>query len=105
MKKFKYISESAAILSSKYLPTYMHNFSECFSCVGCEKDLSHDQFIMDDDKQIFCSDCYAKKKAFRCTTCKRPIVPGEGQKTAPRLRALGKDYHPDCFKCQVKFSK
>lgn len=73
---------------------------ECFSCVGCGKDLSHDQFIMTDDKTIFCSDCHAKKKAFRCTTCKRPIVPGEGQKTAPRLRILGKDYHPECFKCQ-----
>ena len=79
-----------------------NNFSECFSCVGCEKDLSHDQFIMADDKTIFCSDCHAKKKAFRCTTCKKPIVPEKGQTTAPRLRALGKDYHPDCFKCQVR---
>lgn len=73
---------------------------ECFNCVVCNKDLSHDQFIMDDDKRIFCSEDWTKKKAFRCTTCKKPIVPEAGQTKAPRLRALGKDYHPACFKCQ-----
>ena len=77
--------------------------SECFNCVVCNKDLSHDQFIMDDDKRIFCSEDWTKKKAFRCTTCKKPIVPEAGQTKAPRLRALGKDYHPACFKCQVRY--
>jgi hypothetical protein len=74
--------------------------SKCFTCVACNKDLSHDQFILDDQKNIYCTDDWAKKKAYRCTTCKRPIVPAEGQTNAPRLRALGKDYHPDCFKCE-----
>jgi len=72
----------------------------CFTCIVCNKDLSHDQFILDDQKQIFCSEDYAKKKAYRCTTCRKPIVPTEGQTKAPRLRAMGKDYHPDCFKCE-----
>jgi len=73
---------------------------ECFSCITCKKDLSHDQFVMDENKNIYCSEDWAKQKAYRCTTCKKPIVPSEGQKTAPRLRALGKDYHPNCFKCE-----
>ena len=32
------------------------------------------------------------------------IVPKDGQTTAPRIRALGKDYHPPCFKCEVFYS-
>lgn len=75
---------------------------ECFTCIGCTKDLAHAEFIMDELRQVFCSDCFAKKKAPRCATCKKPIVAGPGQKKAPRLRALGKDYHPDCFKCEVR---
>ena len=78
--------------------------SACFTCIVCNKDLSHDQFILDDQKQIFCSEDYAKKKAYRCTTCRKPIVPTEGQTKAPRLRAMGKDYHPDCFKCEARDS-
>jgi len=74
--------------------------SKCFTCCACNKDLSHDQFILDENKNIYCTDDWNKKKAYRCTTCKRPIVPDEGQTKAPRLRALGKDYHPDCFKCE-----
>jgi len=72
----------------------------CFKCNVCSKDLSHDEFILDDSKTIFCSDCFNKNKAHRCATCKKPIVPKQGQMKAPRLRALGKDYHPDCFKCE-----
>lgn len=73
---------------------------ECFTCIGCNKDLAHAEFVMDELRQVFCPECFAKKKAPRCATCKKPIVPGPGQKKAPRLRALGKDYHPDCFKCE-----
>jgi len=74
--------------------------SKCFTCCACNKDLSHDQFVLDENKNIYCVDDWAKKKAYRCVTCKRPIVAAEGQTKAPRLRALGKDYHPDCFKCE-----
>jgi len=74
--------------------------SKCFTCVACGKDLSHDEFVLDEQKTIYCTEDWAKKKAYRCVTCKRAIVPTEGQTKAPRLRALGKDYHPDCFKCE-----
>ena len=40
--------------------------------------------------------------AEKCYKCQRPIVPVDGSKVAPKLRALGHDYHPDCFKCEVK---
>ena len=83
------------------LTDFLPQFSECFTCVACGKDLSHDEFVLDEQKTIYCTEDWAKKKAYRCVTCKRAIVPTEGQTKAPRLRALGKDYHPDCFKCEV----
>ena len=47
---------------------------------------------------------YNMKKAIKCSYCKKPIVPKPGEKTVPRLRALGKDFHPTCFKCEVSTS-
>ena len=39
--------------------------------------------------------------AFKCSVCTKPIVPKEGQTKAPRIRALDRDFHPQCFKCEV----
>ena len=39
--------------------------------------------------------------AFKCSVCNKPIVPKEGQTKAPRIRALDRDFHPQCFKCEV----
>ena len=42
-----------------------------------------------------------RKFAYICSVCKNPIVPKEGQTKAPRIRALDRDFHPQCFKCEV----
>ena len=96
-----YPVQSNLIQFDPILTNFLTQFSECFTCVACGKDLSHDEFVLDEQKTIYCTEDWAKKKAYRCVTCKRAIVPTEGQTKAPRLRALGKDYHPDCFKCEV----
>ena len=36
-----------------------------------------------------------------CAACKKAIVPKKGQTKAPRIRALGRDFHISCFKCEV----
>ena len=59
--------------------------------------------MTDENKEIYCNKDYDKLFAEKCYKCKRPIVPTEGSKVAPKLRALGHDYHPDCFKCEVKY--
>ena len=73
----------------------------CFTCIECDKKLAHESFISDDKFNIYCEEDYNRKKACRCNYCKKPIAPKPGEKTVPRLRALGKDFHPDCFKCEV----
>ena len=58
-------------------------------------------YFKDSKMNIYCEEDYNLKKALRCAYCKKPIVPKANEKTVPRLRALGKDFHPTCFKCEV----
>ena len=44
---------------------------------------------------------YSRKYAPKCCACNLPIAPKDGETTAQRLTAFEKDWHPDCFKCQV----
>ena len=47
--------------------------------------------------------CEFRKFASSCSVCKLPILPKRGETVAARLRALGRDFHPECFKCEVLF--
>ena len=42
-----------------------------------------------------------RKFCSMCAVCHKSIVPKKGQTKVPRLRAMGKDFHLDCFKCEV----
>merc|ERR1711936_653370 len=74
----------------------------CFKCCTCGVDLSNQEipFTTDEDNRIYCQPCYNEKFAPRCYGCSKPIAPEIGETSAPRLTALGNDWHPDCFKCK-----
>jgi len=73
---------------------------QCFNCKTCDINLVGEPFNADEEKNIFCSECFKKRFAAICSVCKRPILPKQGEASASRLRALGKDFHPECFKCE-----
>jgi len=73
---------------------------DCFTCVVCDMSLVGVPFSRDDDKKVYCSDDYRKKHAVLCSACSEHIVPKKGETTAARIRALGRDFHPECFKCE-----
>jgi len=75
--------------------------TECFSCCKCSKNLAGKDasFMADDEKNIYCREDYHKKFSPRCHGCHEPIAPKPGEKSASRLKALDKDWHPQCFKC------
>eukprot|EP00090_Calanus_glacialis_P039535 TRINITY_DN6882_c0_g1_i4.p1 TRINITY_DN6882_c0_g1~~TRINITY_DN6882_c0_g1_i4.p1 ORF type:complete len:478 (-),score=147.06 TRINITY_DN6882_c0_g1_i4:159-1592(-) len=73
---------------------------DCFTCVVCKESLVGVPFSLDDDKLAYCSEDYKKKHAVQCSACSQPIVPKRGETSAARLRALGRDFHPECFKCE-----
>jgi len=72
----------------------------CFKCHVCEKSMVGTPFSADDNKRIYCGPCYTKKFASICSVCKKPIVPKEGETSAPKLLALGKVFHLNCYKCE-----
>merc|ERR1712038_1855708 len=73
----------------------------CFKCQACQKSLVGKQFSTDDKNRVYCPECYTKLFAFICSVCSKPKVPKEGQAKAPRIRALDRDFHPQCFKCEL----
>jgi hypothetical protein len=72
----------------------------CFNCEICDKNMVGVPFTSDQHQKVYCPDDYTKKYSAVCAVCAKPIAPKEGQTTAPRLRALGRDFHPACFKCE-----
>lgn len=62
----------------------------CFNCVGCSKNLHGIEFYAVNSKP-FCESCYFASLE-KCVVCGKEI-------TERILRASGKPYHPECFRC------
>jgi len=74
--------------------------TSCFSCAECGVGLAATQVALDPaGRDVYCETCHAQLFAVRCAECGDPISPASGATTAPRLTALGRDFHPDCFRC------
>ena len=74
---------------------------EAYNCINFYLKLKSIK-IFDVRKACFTSFC--RKYAPRCCACKLPIAPKAGETTAQRLTAFDKDWHPDCFRCEVILS-
>ncbi|KAI2809505.1 hypothetical protein BLOT_000654 [Blomia tropicalis] len=64
----------------------------CFTCTECVKPLNPYNFYEKNGKP-YCEDDYHKLFSPKCAGCKQPI------KDNNYIRAMGKDWHPGCFKC------
>lgn len=73
---------------------------DCLKCFVCEEKLDGKMVTLDKENKPYCTKDYDRKFTVCCGTCKLPILPKKGQTKAPRIRALGRDYHINCFKCE-----
>ena len=64
--------------------------SGCFCCGSCNKPLAGDKTKKQEQKRVFCGECWRKEFAETCAHCSKPI---EGAKT----KAGGGVYHPPCW--------
>ena len=90
----------------------------CLECEVCHKNMEGKVVTLDKENKVYCTEdfnrlgndltsllidyTYPRIYGIKCATCKKPIVPKKGQTKAPRIRALGKDFHLACFKCEVR---
>lgn len=44
---------------------------------------------------------FFRKFAPRCSVCKEPIMPAPGQEETVRIVALDRDFHVQCYRCEV----
>lgn len=51
--------------------------------------------------EVHCIDCFHQKFAPRCFVCHRPILPINGQEETIRIVALDRNYHIECYRCEV----
>jgi len=72
----------------------------CLECEVCHKNMEGKVVTLDKENKVYCTEDFNRLFGIKCSTCKKPIVPKKGQTKAPRIRALGKDFHLACFKCE-----
>ncbi|KPM04587.1 Paxillin-like protein [Sarcoptes scabiei] len=81
------------IEDDNYVSALGKNFHpDCFKCTECFKPLNPYNFY-EKNGLPYCEDDYHRLFSPKCAGCKQPI------KDNNYIRAMGKDWHPDCFKC------
>ncbi|XP_041485693.1 PDZ and LIM domain protein 5-like isoform X2 [Lytechinus variegatus] len=66
---------------------------EHFVCAHCHENLQG-KGVIEDKGKIFCEDCYNRLYAPKCASCMGSI-------TGECVKAMGAEYHPNCFTCVV----
>uniref|UniRef100_A0A0N4Z9M3 Lipoma-preferred partner homolog n=1 Tax=Parastrongyloides trichosuri TaxID=131310 RepID=A0A0N4Z9M3_PARTI len=73
---------------------------ECFVCHNCEKSLDGVGFTTNKDNEPHCMHCFHEKYSPRCATCLKPIAPAHNETEVPRIIAMDKSYHVECYRCE-----
>ena len=73
----------------------------CFKCSICYKGLEADPFTINPTNKVMCLEDFHKLYSPKCAKCQDTIFPIENTGILVRVKASNRDFHLDCFCCEV----